>query len=396
MDEMELRSPTPDAPLYSNARNFLRIVDGVPYIVFRNMMEIIWEQRGNPQAQEDWTNPDEWIPQRLGGYEHNLALRLWNESNRELNPRHAYHLWQFSGRRHNLLGTDNNGVLYITEQGHSFLQEEGQLVAEIDNYEGVLTVLQLVAERGPGKRRDILPEYAEFCRTYTTHRSENVIKGALYTRLLNLIERRHITRNGQTYEVTDAGLSYLNVYRHLVPGRIIGDNQSQLLRLANDLSKDARTQLDNYLHSMNPFKFEELIKLLLEEMGYINVEATTPSNDKGVDVVADIELGISQVREVIQVKRYKGNIDRPVLDGLRGSLHRFKAVRGTIITTGGFSKGTKLAAFEVGAAPITLIDGDKLLDLMVEYNVGVAKKSVEYIEFEPSRLGRVCKLTEQA
>ena len=38
-------------------------------------------------------------------------------------------------------------------------------------------------------------------------------------------------------------------------------------------------------------------------MGYENVYVTAPSNDKGVDVVADIELGISKVREVIQVKR---------------------------------------------------------------------------------------------
>lgn len=49
-------------------------------------------------------------------------------------------------------------------------------------------------------------------------------------------------------------------------------------------------------------------------MGYSRVEVTSPTNDKGVDVVADIELGISSVREVVQVKRYKGSIGRRVLD----------------------------------------------------------------------------------
>jgi restriction system protein len=87
---------------------------------------------------------------------------------------------------------------------------------------------------------------------------------------------------------------------------------------------------------------------------------TSPTNDKGVDVVANIELGISSVREVVQVKRYRGSIHRRVLDELRGSLHRFNAVRGTIITTGDVSRGTVQAAFERGAAPITLIDGEKL------------------------------------
>ena len=53
---------------------------------------------------------------------------------------------------------------------------------------------------------------------------------------------------------------------------------------------------------MDPYKFEHLIKLLLEDMGYENVEVTAPSNDGGVevtapsndggvDVTADIELG---------------------------------------------------------------------------------------------------------
>jgi restriction system protein len=48
---------------------------------------------------------------------------------------------------------------------------------------------------------------------------------------------------------------------------------------------------------------------------------------------------------------------RTVLDALRGSLYRFQAVRGTIITTAGFSKGAMQAAFEAGAPPITSIDG---------------------------------------
>jgi restriction system protein len=137
---------------------------------------------------------------------------------------------------------------------------------------------------------------------------------------------------------------------------------------------------------MDPFRFEELVKFLLEEMGYTDVETTSPTHDRGVDVVANIDLGISSVREVIQVKRHKGNIHRRVLDQLRGSLHRFDAVRGTIITTGGFSGGTERAAFERGAAPITLIDGEKLLDLLIEREIGVTKNTVEYIDFDVNKL----------
>ncbi len=139
---------------------------------------------------------------------------------------------------------------------------------------------------------------------------------------------------------------------------------------------------------MNPFQFEHLIKRLLEEMGYDDVEVTAASNDKGVDVVADIELGISRVREAIQVKRQQSNVGRTVLDGLRGSLHRFDAVRATIITTSGFSKGAKHAAFDKGVAPITLIDGDRLLDLLIEYDIGVRRREIRILEFDGESLSQ--------
>lgn len=61
-------------------------------------------------------------------------------------------------------------------------------------------------------------------------------------------------------------------------------------------------------------------------------------------------------------------------------------MRGTIISTGKFSRGAQEAAFERGAPPITLIDGDKLLDLLMEHQIGVSKKSVDYYEFDPAKL----------
>ena len=69
---------------------------------------------------------------------------------------------------------------------------------------------------------------------------------------------------------------------------------------------------------------------------------------------------------------------------LRGSLHRFKAQKGTIITTGDYGKGAKDAAFEMGAAPITLINGETLIDLLIQHEIGVKKKTVDYYELDES------------
>jgi hypothetical protein len=108
------------------------------------------------------------------------------------------------------------------------VEPEGSVVAEIDGHEGILTALRLVAERGPCRGSDLLPGYADYCRAFTSHRSEHVIKGALYDRLNNLIDRGYVERRAQTYKVTDAGLVHLGRYARLIPGRVVGAKHSAL------------------------------------------------------------------------------------------------------------------------------------------------------------------------
>ena len=53
-----------------------------------------------------------------------------------------------------------------------------------------------------------------------------------------------------------------------------------------------------------------------------------------------------------------------------------------------FPKGVEEAAFERGAAPITLIDGEKLLDLLLKNEIGVNKRQVSYYDFTPEKLAQ--------
>ena len=90
------------------------------------------------------------------------------------------------------------------------------------------------------------------------------------------------------------------------------------------------------------------------------------------------------------MNNHQRSIQRPALDAFRGSLHRFNALRGTLVTTSRFSKGAEKAAFEVGVAPITLIDGEHLIDLLMEYKLGVHPThltvwQVDPAFFEPTR-----------
>ncbi|WP_199295681.1 hypothetical protein [Trichocoleus sp. FACHB-591] len=44
--------------------------------------------------------------------------------------------------------------------------------------------------------------------------------------------------------------------------------------------------------------------------------------------------------------------------------------------------GLLQAAVERGAAPITLINGEKLIDLLIEHKIGVRTRSVEILELD--------------
>jgi restriction system protein len=383
----EKRSLTPHLPTYSSTRDFLKAIEGIDYNLYRVTEAQIQDQRGSQQANVDWSKPDEWIEQRLKGELQTVAFTIWNRSQKQINPRHMRWKYYLSSK-HNLL-QHTTGTLQITEKGREFLKgDESRIVSEIDEYEGLNYLLGLVAEQSDGKRSDLLPDFTGYCLANTNYASEATIKTALYNRLVNLLDRQLVERDGTSYTITNRGLKYLDgVSSQTSSGRVQQhDEQAELRKLAKKLREQAQADLSTHLSTMNPYRFEALIQLLLQEMGYNNVEVTSPTNDKGVDVVADIQLGISSVREVVQVKRYKGNLSRPVLDQLRGSLHRFNAVRGTIISTGGYSKGMTEAAFERGAAPITLIDGKRLVELLIQYRIGVKPYSVEYLQFDPALL----------
>jgi len=70
------------------------------------------------------------------------------------------------------------------------------------------------------------------------------------------------------------------------------------------------------------------------------------------------------------------------MDKLRGSLPYYDAIRGTFITLGKFARGCIDYALLERAAPITLIDGDTLIDLLVEHEIGIKKKRTDILEIE--------------
>ncbi len=161
---------------------------------------------------------------------------------------------------------------------------------------------------------------------------------------------------------------------------------SGIARLAARQRQEVKRKLHERLLTMPPVEFEQLIGRLLGAMGYENVTVTGRSGDGGIDVVAGIEIGILQLRTAVQVKRMKGNVQRPVVSQLRGDMALLDVDQGMIITTGGFSQGAKDVARVRNVAPITLLDGDRLTDLLIEYGISVRRETVEVLSFDEAGL----------
>ena len=142
---------------------------------------------------------------------------------------------------------------------------------------------------------------------------------------------------------------------------------------------------DNVLANQIAFGkiYRQTLRTDVEAMGYEEVEVTKASGDKGVDVIGKVQVGITTITEVVQVKRMQNTITRPYIDQLRGALPYHKAIRGTLITTGKFAAKCAEAALFPGAAPITLIDGDRLLEMLIENNVGIRRSNaVELLDVD--------------
>lgn len=375
MDERFLTLYLPD---YEQAGRFSRVLDGTKNQTYKLMQQQISVMVGNPQEVTDFRDPCKWIPKLPAGDGRDLAQRIWQESERQVNPRWSRELWRF-GEPHALV-TVNAGVCSLTDLGKRFVNKDAAAIRQIDEHEGIYWVLSALADKGSSSLNDLLSDFRAFFQLRVSWKPDASFRSALRYRLNNLRHRELVDRKGHKYEITDDGLSYLLNF-------IGSDDKAALaVQLAvKDRNSQARQQLREFLQTMDPFQFERLIQHLLIEMGY-DASDPAPANDKGVDVVAEIELGISRVREAVQVKRHKGNIGSPVLSQLRGSLWQFNAVRGTIFNTGGFSKGAKDSAFVPNVPPITLVNGERLVDLLIEHDIGIRRREIRVLEFDADSL----------
>jgi restriction system protein len=138
-----------------------------------------------------------------------------------------------------------------------------------------------------------------------------------------------------------------------------------------------RDELLSVLLSMPPDAFERLAQRLLRESGFIQVEVIGRSGDGGIDGKGIMRLGgLLSFHVIFQCKRYQGSVSADKIRDFRGAMVG-RADKGLLITTGNFTRNAVQEATRDGAPAIDLIDGDKLVDLLKDLQLGVKSEKIE-------------------
>ena len=225
-------------------------------------------------------------------------------------------------------------------------------------------VLENVADKKPMHYRDITDQILELDLVNTEGKTP---EATLYSQILTEIKRN--TDKKVTPRFVKYGNGLVGLRKWMGEGLAFRIEQHNL---------EIEKKLREHLYKITPQEFEHLIGRLLGEMGFEEIEVTGCGNDGGIDVRGTLVVGDAiRTRMAIQAKRWKGNVGSPIVQQVRGSLGAHE--QGMIIATSGFSSGAEKEARRADAIPVALIDGKKLVSLLIENEVLVRRVPYELI-----------------
>ena len=196
-------------------------------------------------------------------------------------------------------------------------------------------------------------------------------EASMYAQVITEIQRQQ--NRGELPRFVQHGRGYVGLNQWMKRGLAFQiDQHNQQIRKA----------LHTRLLAMQPAEFEVLTSKLLAKMGFV-VEVTRSSGDGGIDVRGTLVVGeVIRIKMAVQAKKWKpkNNIHAPVVQQVRGSLGVHE--QGLIITTSDFSPGAIAEAAQVDKTPIALMNGQQLVILLMEHNIGVHRSTPDLFEID--------------
>jgi restriction system protein len=145
-----------------------------------------------------------------------------------------------------------------------------------------------------------------------------------------------------------------------------------------ELRSSVALELLESLATVSPSFFETIVLDLLHRMGYganrADLQRVGGSGDGGIDGVISLDkLGLEKV--YVQAKRWQGTVGRPEVQAFYGALAGQRANKGVFITTSGYT--AQAIGFAKSVERVVLVDGLRLVELMIDHEVGVSARTVK-------------------
>jgi restriction system protein len=146
----------------------------------------------------------------------------------------------------------------------------------------------------------------------------------------------------------------------------------------SELRSSVALELLESLATVSPSFFETIVLDLLHRMGYganrADLQRVGGSGDGGIDGVISLDkLGLEKV--YVQAKRWQGTVGRPEVQAFYGALAGQRANKGVFITTSGYT--AQAIGFAKSVERVVLVDGPRLVELMIDHEVGVSARTVK-------------------
>ena len=154
------------------------------------------------------------------------------------------------------------------------------------------------------------------------------------------------------------------------------ERSDDLQKLHVTYLKEFKASLLEQLKQIEPVQFERFAKNLLKIYGFRKVHITRATKDGGIDGFGKFKLGIADLDVAFECKRWvKNTVPKKEVASFRGNIQGEYA-QGIYFTTSKFTKEAKAVALKKGGTPIALIDGEMLVDIMIERNFGITVKQL--------------------
>ena len=204
-------------------------------------------------------------------------------------------------------------------------------------------------------------------------------------------QRKKVKWSQDRIRRSDFSVPFQNTIRSSLTVFQISQRDEFLERIGKQLPSERRmeTIYDPYkvvlgqILELDDKEFEILIKYLLAAIGF-ECQHTGKVGDGGVDVTGELDIAnLAKVKVFVQAKRYKlgSRISANIVKDLRKSIPRDG--QGAFITTADFQSKANDIASDPNFPRIGLVNGNKLVDLLIENWNDIPKDFQELLGLRP-------------